>query len=214
MCPPADRTPPESVAASDKQRLRRTLLASRRARSDADRRRDAALLAAGLPALLEGLGRPTDPVCLHVAVGAEPGATPDGALPLLDAASALGRRVLLPVTVGAAPLDWAVFGGRDTLGPGPHGLLEPTGPRLGPGAVATAALVLVPALAADRRGVRLGRGGGHYDRSLALAGPGPRLVALVADDGLVDELPVEPHDIAVHAVWRPRGGVVAVGGTS
>lgn len=191
-----------------KAELRRTLLAARRARSDDERREDAARLAAGLPALLDGVD---DPVCLHVAVGAEPGATPDGALPLLDAARALGREVLLPVTVGAAPLDWAVFGGRDTLGSGPHGLLEPTGPRLGPMALAGAGLVLVPALAVDRRGVRLGRGGGHYDRSLPLAGPHTRLVALVTDDGLVDALPAEPHDIAVHAVWRPRGGIEPVG---
>ena len=188
--------------------LRRELLASRRARADADRREDAALLAAALPALLDGVA---DPVCLHVAVGAEPGATPEATAPLPDAARALGRRVLLPVTVGDAPLDWAEFDGPDSLGPGPHGLLEPTGARRGPDAVADAGLVLVPALAVDRRGVRLGRGGGHYDRSLPLAGPRTWLVALVADDGLVDELPDEPHDVAVHAVWRPRGGVVAVG---
>lgn len=195
-----------------KAELRRSLLAARRARSPERRRADADALAAGLPAVLDGLEiDPADPVCLFVAVGGEPGAAPDGpegALPVLDAARALGRRVLLPVTVGAAPLDWAVFTGRDSLGPGPHGLLEPVGPRLGPDAVADAGLVVVPALAVDHRGVRLGRGGGHYDRTLPLAGPHARLVALVADDGLVPgPLPVEPHDVAVHAVWRPTTGL-------
>ena len=120
--------------------------------------------------MLRGSG---DPVCLFVAVRGEPGATPDGALPVLDAARALGRRVLLPVTVGEAPLDWASFEGPGSLGPGPHGLLEPTGPRLGPSAVADAGLVVVPALAVDHRGVRLGRGGGHYDRTLPLAAREP-----------------------------------------
>jgi 5-formyltetrahydrofolate cyclo-ligase len=188
-----------------KAELRRSLLAARRARSPERRRADAAALAAGLPAVLDGV---PDPVCLFVAVGGEPGATPEGALPVLDAARALGRRVLLPVTVGAAPLDWAAFTGRDSLGPGPHGLLEPVGPRLGPHAVADAGLVVVPALAVDHDGVRLGRGGGHYDRTLPLAGPHTRLVALLADDGLVPgPLPAEAHDVAVHAVWRPATGL-------
>jgi len=188
-----------------KAELRRSLLAARRARTAERRRADAAALAAALPAVLDGV---PDPVCLFVAVGGEPGATPEGALPVLDAARALGRRVLLPVTVGAAPLDWAALTAPDSLGPGPHGLLEPVGPRLGPDAVADAGLVVVPALAVDHRGVRLGRGGGHYDRTLPLAGSHTRLVALVADDGLVPgPLPAEPHDVAVHAVWRPATGL-------
>ncbi len=204
------RTPATSRLA--KAELRRSLLAARRARSPERRRADAAALAAGLPAVLDGV---PDPICLFVAVGGEPGATPDGALPVLDAARALGRRVLLPVTVGAAPLDWAPFTGRDSLGPGPHGLLEPVGPRLGPDAVADAGLVVVPALAVDHRGVRLGRGGGHYDRTLPLAGPHTRLVALVADDGLVPgPLPAEPHDVAVHAVWRPATGLTPLPGNT
>jgi 5-formyltetrahydrofolate cyclo-ligase len=193
-----------------KTEWRRPLLEARRGRPDEARRAEAAALAAGLPAVLEGVG---DPVCLFVAVRGEPGATPDGALPVLDAARALGRRVLLPVTVGEAPLDWAEFTGRDDLGPGPHGLLEPTGPRLGPFAVADAGLVVVPALAVDHRGVRLGRGGGHYDRTLPLAGPATRLVALVGDDELLDEaLPAEPHDVGVHAAWRPRSGLTPLAG--
>jgi 5-formyltetrahydrofolate cyclo-ligase len=190
---------------TSKTELRRALLAARRDRPAAARRADATALAAGLPAVLEGV---PDPVCLFVAVGTEPGGPA-----VLDAARALGRRVLLPVTVGAAPLDWAAYDGPDSLGPGPHGLLEPTGPRLGPGAVADAGVVVVPALAVDRRGVRLGRGGGHYDRTLPLAAPSARLVALVGDDELVDEpLPAEPHDVGVHAAWRPRSGLTPLAG--
>lgn len=184
---------------------RHAVLAARRARSGEARRADAAALAAGLPAVLDGAA---DPVCLVVAVRGEPGATPDGALPVLDAARALGRRVLLPVTVAGAPLDWAEFTGRDGLGPGPHGLLEPMGPRLGHSVVAGAGLIVVPALAVDHQGVRLGRGGGHYDRTLPLAAATTRLVALVGDDELVEgPLPAEPHDVAVHAAWRPHAGL-------
>jgi len=192
-------------AGRSKAEWRRDLLVARRARGDAQRRADAAALAAGLPAVLEGVA---GPVCLFVAVGGEPGATPDGALPVLDAARALGRRVLLPVTVGDAPLDWAAYTGPEALAAGAYGLLEPTGPRLGPDAVADAGLVVVPALAVDHRGVRLGRGGGHYDRTLPLAGAHTRLVALVGDDELVaGPLPAEPHDVAVHAAWRPATGL-------
>ena len=191
-----------------KDALRRELLARRRTRPDDARWRDAAALAAGLPGVLDALDAdPRRPVCLHVPVRYEPGAAPDGAVPMLDAAVALGRRVLLPVTVGEAPLDWAGFGGREDLVPGPHGLLEPGGARRGPGAIGDAAVVVVPALAATPGGVRLGRGGGHYDRSLPLVGPSTVVVALVGDDELREELPAEPHDVLVDAVWRPAAGL-------
>ncbi|MCD2197381.1 5-formyltetrahydrofolate cyclo-ligase [Actinomycetospora endophytica] len=195
-----------------KDEVRRELLARRRERPDDDRWRDAAALAAALPGVLDELGAdPQRPVCLHVPVRREPGAAPDGAVPVLDAAVALGRHVLLPVTVGEAPLDWAVFGGRADLVPGPHGLLEPGGARRGPAAIGEATVVVVPALAATAAGVRLGRGGGHYDRSLPLASPTTLLVALVGDDELVAELPAEPHDVLVHAVWRPTAGLLRTG---
>jgi 5-formyltetrahydrofolate cyclo-ligase len=195
-----------------KDELRRELLARRRKRSDDDRWYDAAALAAGLPGVLDALDAdPRRPVCLHLPVRREPGAAPDGAVPMLDAAVALGRRVLLPVTVGAAPLDWASFGGREDLVPGPHGLLEPGGARRGPEAIGAAAVVVVPALAATPGGVRLGRGGGHYDRSLPLISPSTVVVALVGDDELREELPAEPHDVPVDAVWRPVAGLLRTG---
>ena len=200
---------------ADKADLRRELLARRRERSGHDRWRDAAQLAADLPGLLSALGAdPARPVCLYVPVRHEPGAAPDGSTPMLDAAVAIGRRVLLPVTVGAAPLDWAPFHDRGDLTPGPHGLLEPSRRRVGPGAVADAAVVVVPALAASRTGVRLGRGGGHYDRTLPLAGRATVIVALVGDDELRDWLPAEPHDVGVHAVWRPTAGLLRTAGTA
>lgn len=77
------------------------------------------------------------------------------------------------------------------------------GVDLGVDAVATADVVLVPALAVDRRGVRLGRGGGSYDRVLRRARG--VVVALLHEGELVDELPAEPHDVPVHAVALPSG---------
>jgi 5-formyltetrahydrofolate cyclo-ligase len=77
--------------------------------------------------------------------------------------------------------------------------------------VADAAVVFVPALAVDRAGVRLGRGAGFYDRTLRSAGPSARLVAVVRDDELVDEIPAEPHDVPMTHALTPGRGLVELG---
>ncbi len=93
---------------------------------------------------------------------------------------------------------------------GRWGLLEPPEPWLPESALAEAALVLVPALAVDLRGVRLGRGRGFYDRSLADRDPRARLIAVVRDDELVDELPADPHDVRMTHALTPRRGLSAL----
>ena len=100
--------------------------------------------------------------------------TEPGSPELLDSLVRNGCQVLLPVVTPQGPLDWAAYTGVRSLRAGPWGLREPIGPLLGAEAIATAALVLVPALAVDWQGIRLGRGGGHYDRTLPLAAPGTR----------------------------------------
>ncbi|HEX3649445.1 MAG TPA: 5-formyltetrahydrofolate cyclo-ligase [Pseudonocardiaceae bacterium] len=149
---------------------------------------------------------PAGLVCCYVPVGGEP-----GSLELITALADAGRRVLLPVVVGATPLDWAYYDGPESLAPGPYDLLQPSGPRLGAAAIGQADLVLVPALAVDLAGHRIGRGGGHYDRSLPLATPGTPLVAVVRDDEVVDELPSEPHDVPMTAALTPIGGLLRLG---
>ena len=57
--------------------------------------------------------------------------------------------------------------------------------------MARADVVLVPALAVDAAGRRLGRGGGSYDRALARVGPLVPLIALIYDDELVEQVPAE-----------------------
>ena len=118
-----------------------------------------------------------------------------------------GTYVILPVLRGDGDLDWASYEGPDSLVAGPHGLLEPGETRRGVEAVARADAVLVPALAVDRAGNRLGRGGGAFDRALARVGPMVPLIALLYDDELVDHLPAEAHDVPVRAVVRPTHGV-------
>lgn len=164
--------------ASWRARFRR----GRAAMTGAQRAEAAAALTSVLAALDLG-----EVVAAYVPVGSEP-------------SFSLDRRVLLPVTPAEpGPLDWAWSG---SLAPGPFGLLEPTGPRLGVEALSGASAVLLPALGCSREGVRLGRGAGYYDRSLR---PGPRLIAVVYDDELVDSLPSEPTDVPVHAALTPSG---------
>ncbi len=121
-----------------------------------------------------------------------------------------GTYVLLPVLRADGDLDWASYEGPDSLVPGPRGLLEPGEPPRGVQAVARADAVLVPALAVDRSGNRLGRGGGSYDRALARVGPLIPVIALVYDDELVDRLPADSHDVPVRAVARPAHGITAL----
>jgi 5-formyltetrahydrofolate cyclo-ligase len=182
--------------ADDKAAFRSRLLARRSARPAAER---AAAAAAVTTALLRGLAG------VHRLAAFVPDATEPGAGRLPAAYTQLGARVLLPVVPATGrELSWAVDTGR--LAPGRVGLQEPVGPRLGPTAIGTAEVVVVPAVAVSRTGVRLGRGGGYYDRALRHAGPHARVVALVFDDELVDDLPAEPHDHRVTAVVTPSGG--------
>ena len=122
-----------------------------------------------------------------------------------------GSYVLLPLLRPDGDLDWASYEGPDSLVPGPRGLLEPGEPPRGPGAVARADAVLVPALAVDRAGNRLGRGGGSYDRALARVGPLVPLIALVYDAEIVDRVPAEPHDVKVRAAVSPVAGMTVTG---
>ena len=122
-----------------------------------------------------------------------------------------GSYVLLPVLRPDGDLDWASYEGPESLVPGPRGLREPSEPPRGVGAVARADAVLVPALAVDRAGNRLGRGGGSFDRALARVSPLVPLIALVLDDEIVDRVPAEHHDVKVRAAVSPVNGIAVLG---
>ncbi|QXE39296.1 5-formyltetrahydrofolate cyclo-ligase [Streptomyces sp. GMY02] len=189
-----------------KAALRSELLAARRLLSSEDARRAAAVLARRALELPE-LARART-VAAYVSVGREPGTRA-----LLDALRARGVRVLLPVLMADNDLDWALYEGAERLVRAGRGLLEPDGKRLGPGAVLEAEVVLLPGLAVDGRGMRLGRGGGSYDRVLGRlerAGAAPALAVLLYDGEVVERVPAEPHDRPVRAVVTP-GGVLRFG---
>ncbi|MBL1075406.1 5-formyltetrahydrofolate cyclo-ligase [Nocardia sp. 2] len=181
----------------DKKAWREEILARRKQVSAAQREREATALTTGVMNL-GTLGW----VGAYVPVGGEP-----GALAMLDALRAGGARVLLPVTGEPGPLEWAEYTGPEGLRRGRFGLREPAGEPIA-NALAKADALLIPALAVDRRGVRLGRGAGYYDRSLAQCRADARLIAVVRDDELVDHLPEEPHDHRMGWALTPFGGLL------
>jgi len=185
--------------------LRREFLTVRSGLTADDVRETAAALAARALELPELAHART--VAAYVSVGSEP-----GTLALLDALRARGVRVLLPALLPDNDLDWGAYAGEGSLARVQHGgkmtLLEPAGERLGADAVREADVVLLPGLAVDTRGMRLGRGGGSYDRVLARlerAGADPALVVLLYDTEVVERVPEEAHDRPVHAVVTPSG---------
>lgn len=137
-------------------------------------------------------------VALYVSIGSEPGTGP-----LIDELHAAGKRILLPCLLPDNDLDWAVYDG--DLVRAPRGLLEPGGERLGVSAVAGADVVLVPGLAVDSRGFRMGRGGGSYDRVLARVPAGTLTCALLHPWEIGVPVPVEAHDRAVGAAASAEG---------
>ena len=150
---------------------------------------------------------PGDVVAAYVATRAEPGGTA-----MLDALLDRGLRVLLPIVPEGDParLQWGEYHGEDALETGRWGLLEPRGYRLDPDALHEAKLILVPAVAADRTGARLGRGAGYYDRTLA-AVDAP-VVAVVHDDELADDgVPHEANDVPMDWILTPGNGFVKIG---
>ncbi|WP_022867481.1 5-formyltetrahydrofolate cyclo-ligase [Schaalia vaccimaxillae] len=128
------------------------------------------------------------------------------------------RRALLPVLVanGSRLLEpaWGWHeGGASLVQPDPAWPAQPDTPILGADALAGVDVVLVPALAVDQRGNRLGQGGGWYDRALLERRAGVAVVAAVFDAEFVDEAtwPVEDHDCRVDAVITPSAGVILGG---
>jgi 5-formyltetrahydrofolate cyclo-ligase len=129
--------------------------------------------------------------------------TEPGTAPLIAGLHERGIEVVVPISLTDHTLDWALHDPAAPVARTSLGIPEPTGGRLGSGALATCDVVIVPALAVDHAGHRLGRGAGYYDR--ALAGVTTPLCAVVFTHELLPEVPHEPHDVSVHMAVTPSG---------
>ena len=118
-------------------------------------------------------------------------------------AVARGIRVLLPVTRTDGLLDWAVATPEGDIAEGMYGLPEPVGELLGPIAVNDVDLLVIPAAAVDKAGMRLGWGRGFFDKTLGSMERCPPVYAVVYDTEVLDELPSDVHDQPVTGVVTP-----------
>jgi 5-formyltetrahydrofolate cyclo-ligase len=184
----------------DKGTLRRRQVAARAAMPDSIRNEGGRLIRDHVLEMPEVTSAGT--VAAYYSVGTEPDTHG-----LIFALWKRGSYVVLPVLLPDGDLDWASYEGPESLAPGPRGVLQPVEPVRGTGTVARADVVLVPALAVDVRGRRLGRGGGSYDRALARVGPQVPTIALLYDSELLPSVPAEEHDQSVRAVARPEQGI-------
>ena len=124
----------------------------------------------------------------------EPLPTEPGSPELLADLHAAGFQVIVPLTLPDRDLDWSSW---------PAGQAGTPPLPLGPAAVGTAGLVLVPAFAVDLAGRRLGRGGGSYDRALARVPAGTPVAALIFAGELIERVPTDAWDHPVTAVVSP-----------
>jgi len=191
-------------AAHAKRALRAELRERRRIRPRHERELAAEQLTQQLIDLVSALG-PTRLSC-YLSTRDEP---PTRAF--LAWAAGRGIEVLLPVSRDDGLLDWAPLpaSGADALDEllDAAGMPVPDAELLSPLAINDAGLILVPAAAVDRSGMRMGWGRGYFDKTLGSMDRRPPVFAVVFDDELVDDLPSEPHDERVDGVVTPSGVV-------
>lgn len=106
------------------------------------------------------------------------------------------KRILLPVVTGD-DLELRLYTGPEDLTVGAYGIEEPTGARFTD--YAAIGLIVVPGVAFDRDGNRLGRGKGYYDRLLPRI-PSAYKIGICFPFQLVDEVPAEPFDIRMDEI--------------
>ncbi len=118
--------------------------------------------------------------------------------PLLDSLVAEGKTVLLPRVVSAIDMVVCRYTGRNDLAAGPYGILEPTGSIFTD--YQQIEVAVIPGVAFDVEGHRLGRGRGYYDRFLSLLSPKVYKIGLCFPWQLVNAVPTDDNDIPMDLV--------------
>ena len=179
-----------------KRALRAELRGRRRTQTSSERDSATALLTARLTGLVTQLDARS--IAAYLPAQDEPDIRP-----FLAWAEEHDVRVLLPISRDDGLLDWAIAG--DAEVEGIDGMPEPVGELLGPIAINDVDLILVPAAAVDRTGMRMGWGRGYFDRTLGSMEKCPPVYAVIFDNELVDTVPTELHDKKVNGVVMPSG---------
>lgn len=179
-----------------KRALRAELRERRQQHSDAVRAAAAAGVKTQLDALVERLGARS--ISCYLSTPTEPGTHA-----FITDAVGRGIRVLLPITRRDGLLDWAVADPDGDIADGLFGTPEPVGGVLSPLAVNDVDLLIVPAAAVDRTGMRLGWGRGYFDKTIGSMERCPPVYAVVFDSELLDEVPSDVHDQPVTGVVTP-----------
>lgn len=112
------------------------------------------------------------------------------------------RELWLPQALDDHTLRWGRYEGPDSLVSGAFGILEPRTTMPLPGHIQA---LVVPAVAVDILGRRLGKGGGYYDRALAGCQL-PTIGVVYANE--VRAIPIEEHDCRVHMIVTEHGNQI------
>jgi len=183
--------------ADEKTALRKKIRAARHARSNEERAHAAASIAdLALPLLTD-----CAVVACYVSMPTEPGTSE-----LIDLLRQRKTRILLPRVSGTS-LEWIELTDETRFTASSLGMQEPGG-NSHADAIAHCDGIVMPALAVSRDGMRLGQGGGFYDRILeslpSHADGGPLRIAVIFDDEILDHVPCEPHDSRVDLGLTPE----------
>jgi 5-formyltetrahydrofolate cyclo-ligase len=178
-----------------KAAVRRTLAQSRKELSPAERRESSRRIVAACRGIA-GFAA-ADVICSYVNFREEVETTD-----LIEALLKEGRRVVVPVQPldAAQPLDFAEIHALSEMVPNHFGILQPPLEAVRRVPIAAIALFLVPGLAFDPAGRRLGYGLGFYDRAFAAAAPGALKVGLAFERQLLESVPADPHDVPMDFV--------------
>ena len=168
------------------------------------------MIAAAVSALLDTISQPPSRAGEHPSYGDKPCVAIYRSLPTEPPTEALAEtlhrrmvRVIVPELLPDKDLDWHELRADGSQGPG-----------LGLEGITAADVIVVPALAVDHSGTRLGQGGGSYDRALARRNPDALIIAVVNDDEYAAwPLPRDAHDVLVNAVITPGRGLTFIPGS-
>jgi 5-formyltetrahydrofolate cyclo-ligase len=183
--------------ANDKRALRAELRERRRTLTSTEREQAATALTTQLVELTSGMG--VTSIAAYLSTPDEPSTRG-----FLRWACGRGIRVLLPVSREDGLLDWAPYDGSDE-DEDLLGMPTPTTELLGPIAINSVDLIIVPAASVDRSGMRMGWGRGYFDKTLGSMERCPPVYAVIFDNEFVDSVPSEVHDQRVNGVVTPSG---------